>query len=493
MNDFETYLQKSGEVGFIEEVNGSFAYVSGLPTVRPAEMVAFEDGNFGQVLSLSRERCEVLSFAAPFLRVGERVARTNHFLEIAVGEAVLGRTIDPFCRPLDWATPLPALTEKRPLEAPPLGIAARKRITRSLQTGVTLVDLLLPLGKGQRELVVGDRKTGKTSFLLQVILTQARQKVVCIYAAVGRKRTDIKKIEEFLRREKINENVVLVAASSQDPPGLIYLAPFTALTLAEYFRDLGRDVLVILDDLSTHAKFYREVSLLGKRFPGRDSYPGDIFYLHSRLVERAGNFLHPSQGEVSITCLPVVETIEGDFTGYIQTNLMAMTDGHLYFDSGLFARGRRPAVNPFLSVTRVGRQTQTPVKRDINREVTALLALFEETSGLAHFGLSFSESIKQTMSMGERLYTLFDQPPAKIVPENAQIVLFGLVWSDFWRDKEKEEIQADFAKLLLAYETQKEVRQLFDGLVGQAPTFNQFLVLLGGKRGQILKILGKNA
>lgn len=491
MGDFENSLQEKKEVGFVEEVDHFLLYASGLPRVRPGELVFFEDGGFGQVLSFSRERTEILSLIPRNAGVGMRVARSGRFGEMPVGTELLGRTIDPFGRAIDWSRPLPQPSHRRPLEVIPAGIAGRRRIKRQLETGVSLVDLIIPLGRGQRELIIGDRKTGKTSFLLQVLLTQARQGTVCIYAAIGKKKVDIKNAEEFFERQQIMQQMIVVAASSDEPAGVICLAPFAAMALAEYFRDSGRDVLVVFDDLLTHAKFYREIALLGRRFPGRSSYPGDIFYLHSRLLERAGNFIHPAgrDGEVSLTCLPVVETAQSDFTGYIQSNLMSMTDGHLFFDASLFAKGRRPAINPFLSVTRVGRQTQTPVCREINRDATALLALYEKTQGLAHFGMGLSEGIKQTLAMGERLYGYFDQTAGETIPLVVQQVLLGLLWNDFWHGKEKEVMKEEMQKLRQICQESEETRRLFAETVQTATSYNHLLSLLREKRASFTALV----
>ena len=239
---------------------------------------------------------------------------------------------------------------------------------RPMFTGMTLVDLMIPLGRGQRELVLGDRKTGKTQFLLQAALAQASVGTVCVYACIGKKKAEILRVKEFFAKEGILDKTVIVASSSQDSTGEIFTCPYTAMAVAEFFRDRGQDTLVLLDDMTTHAKFYREMSLLLRKFPGRDSYPGDIFHIHSKLLERSGNFVIKKDGnemDVAITCLPAAETIQGDLTGYIQTNLMSMTDGHIYFDNELFFKGRRPAINPFISVTRVGYQTQTSLRKEM--------------------------------------------------------------------------------------------------------------------------------
>src|SRR5581483_5765076 len=353
MKDFLTYLKETEEVGYISQVINFLIEIEGLPSARLNELVVFETGEIGRITTIAHKSVEVITFSKTSVKVGTRVTRTNEFLMVGVGDGLLGKTVDPLGASLDPQNPIGKLSELRPIDVTPGGIDTRSRITKPLETGATLVDLIIPLGMGQRELVIGDRKTGKTSFLIQAILTQAKRGTICIYAAIGKKTLDIKKIEELFQKSGIAKNTVVVASSSQDPVGVIYLTPYTAMTVAEYFRDSGRDVLVVLDDLSTHAKFYREISLLGRRFPGRNSYPGDIFYTHAKLLERAGNF-KTAKGPVSITCLPVTEAVQGDLTGYIQTNLMSMTDGHIYFDNDLFSKGKRPAVNTFLSVTRVG-------------------------------------------------------------------------------------------------------------------------------------------
>ena len=402
MNDFNKYLQATGETGYVEEMNQSIAQVSGLPGARLAELVVFEEGEMGQVMGLGAGRVEVLVLARLEVKVGARVVRTGGPLKIAVGEAMLGKMIDGLGRGAEGQ-------EMREVDVVPSGIAARQKISRPLETGVALVDLLIPLGRGQRELVMGDRKTGKTNFVLQTISTQAQLGTVCVYAAIGKKNTEIMQAEGFFTETGAVKNLVIVASSSHDPVGEIWLTPYTAMTVAEYFRDKGRDVLLVLDDMTAHAKFYRELSLTARRFPGRESYPGDIFYVHSKLLERAGNF-KVGAAEAAITCLPVVDTVQGDMTGYIQTNLMSMTDGHIYFDSDLYFAGRRPAINPFLSVTRVGRQTQSQPQRQLATEMIAALANYERTQAFVRFGAELGESARQVLARGERILKFFSQP-----------------------------------------------------------------------------------
>lgn len=480
--DFTDYLNQVEEIGIVSEVARSITYISGLPNAKPAEVIIFETGGFGQILSLSHDFAEALVFTdGQKVKVGTRVTRTNQLLEIPVGEELLGQILNPLGRTLSLSQ-LKKPNYFRHVETPAPGIDERKRVKRPLETGVTMVDMIIPLGKGQRELIIGDRKTGKTNFLLQTVLMQARQGAICIYAAIGKKRLDIKKVEEFFAKNNILENAVIVASSSQDPAGIIYLTPYTAMSIAEYFKDQGRDVLIILDDLTTHAKFYREISLLGRRFPGRNSYPGDIFHTHARLLERAGNFI-AKNGESSITCLPVVETTQGDLSGYIQTNIMSMTDGHLYFDSDLFAKGRRPAINPFLSVTRVGHQTQSKIKREINRELTSFLTLFEKMQGFVHFGAELSETIKSTLLTGERIFAFFEQTAHETLSPNIQVFIFSLIWAGIWQDKNPEEMAKAIEKIIKVYQTESG-RKKIDALVEKAESFNDLLNLVKELKGK---------
>lgn len=258
------------------------------------------------------------------------------------------------------------------------------------------------------------------------------------------------------------------------------------MTVAEYFRDQGEDVVVVLDDLSTHAKFYREISLLARRFPGRDSYPGDIFYTHARLLERAGNFVHKEKGEVAITCLPVAETVEGDFTGYIVTNLMGITDGHIYFDSNVYYQGRRPAINAALSVTRVGKQTQTKMKRDINRELTSFLALYEKMQNFSHFGAELTASVKDILKTGDSIYKFFDQSRELIVKEEVQLMLFALLWAKIIDEPTEEGYSKLKTNLTKAYE-KEQVKTLFKTVLEQ-PSFNSVLAKVIQNREQLVAL-----
>ncbi|OGH19173.1 MAG: hypothetical protein A2868_00015 [Candidatus Levybacteria bacterium RIFCSPHIGHO2_01_FULL_40_15b] len=474
---FEDYLKQTGEIGYVEQVVGPIVHASGLPGVRCEELVMFENSEMGQVLSLSENLVEILTFSRYSARVGSRVARTKKAFEMPVGRELLGQIIDPFGRSFDHTKTVPVVRETKNILVKPAGIEKRRTIKRHLVTGVTIVDLLIPLGLGQRELLIGDRKTGKTNFLLAAILSQARRGTVCIYAVIGKRKIDIKKIEDLFVKNNVMKNVIIVSTTSYDPQGLVHLTPYSAMTLAEYFRDQGIDTLLVMDDLSTHAKFYREISLLGRRFPGRNSYPADIFHTHSRLMERAGNFIVGNR-EVSITVLPIVETNQGDLSGYIQTNLMSMTDGHLYFDASLFSQGIRPAINPFISVTRVGQQTQSPLKRSIARELRSFLTLYQKTRRFLHFGEELNESIKTILATGDNITRFFHQPPSSITHENIQIFLFAMLWSNFWKDEKFDAIKLDCDRWTLMYEENKAFRKNIDNIIASSSHLNELLLKL---------------
>ncbi len=460
MKDFKYYLDKIGEIGFVQESLHSIVYVSGLPDAHPDEIVMFENGDIGQVFSLNSEYIEVLVFSRNPLKVGSEVVRTGEALSIPAGVEILGRTIDPLGIPQDGISASMVDVPKVSLEREPSKIMDRKIVDKPLETGVTIVDLVVPLSRGQRELVIGDRKTGKTEFLRQVIVSQASRGTICIYAVIGQKRVDIIKLRDFLKEKNVLKNTIIVASSSSDAPGLTYLTPFSAMTIAESFRDKGMDVLIILDDMTTHARVYREISLLARRFPGRGSYPGDIFYLHAKLVERAGNF---KKG--SISALPVAESLLGDLSGYIQTNLMSMTDGHIFFDIDLYNDGKRPAVNPFLSVTRVGHQTQSQLLKDISRELSSFLVNYDTMKQFLHFGAEVGAEAKKTLMLGERVDVFFNQGTTSIMPINVNILTLGGLWAGIWNETKLPELKRDLEQIILHYQTDDIYKKKIDDLI----------------------------
>jgi len=485
MKQFNDYLNETGEIGYVKKVVNVIIYVDGLPSAHPGEVVMFEGGQIGQITSLKHDLVEILTFSKKVARTGERVARTGRLTTVPVGPELLGKIINPLGEPISESADPIKTQEIRPVEVKPAGIMTRRVIKKQLDTGVGIVDLMVPIGHGQRELVIGDRKTGKTNFLLQMMVSAVHQGNICIYAAIGKKKIDIKKVEEYLKANGVLDKVIIVASTSQDPAGEIFLTPYTAMTIAEYFRDHGQDTVVVLDDLLNHAKFYREVSLIANKFPGRNSYPGDIFYVHSRLMERAGNFLIDNK-EIAITCIPVVESSQGDFSGYIQTNVMSMTDGHIYFDSNLFSEGRRPAINPFLSVTRVGKQTQSASKRSINRELLSFMTLFEKLRNYSHFGAELTDSVKVTLNTGNKLLSIFEQDPDIIIPGNIQSIFLTLIWSGAIKDAEPKKIFEYRNKLVSLYNTDPAYRKFTDEAVNNTNSFNDLLLLVQNNLNQFL-------
>ncbi len=479
MKNFKAYLEKTKEIGYVEQVLHTIVYITGLPEAQPYELVVFEEGQLGQVFSLTGDYVEVILLTKERIEVGAKVTRTGEQIKIPVGDGLLGKVLDPLGAQINGKRHK-SIAEYRPTKVAPPGINARKDLHRPFETGISIVDLVISLGMGQRELVVGDRKSGKTPFLLRVANAAAIQGQVVVYCAIAKKRLDIKMIEAYFKKNGTTKSTVLVAAGPADPAGIVYLSPYTAMTIAEYFRDTGRDVLIIFDDLTAHAKYYREITLLGKRFPGRSSYPGDIFYIHSRLLERAGNFIllqkdkagKMVQKEVAITCLPVAELVAGDLSGYIQTNLMAMTDGHIYFDINYFNEGKRPAVNPFLSVTRVGRQTQTPLVRDLNRELTSFLVKQEDLGQFMHFGTELADETRKEVELGKRIGVFLDQPSDIIIPLNISCVLFAGLWAGYWGSKDIENIKRELLALVNYYKKDQKYKKSIDALVSQSQSLD---------------------
>ncbi len=480
MKDFNFYLESIGEIGFVEQTLHSVVYVSGLPEVRPNEIVLFESGEMGKVLTLNKEDAEILLFKGSDVRVGSKVVRTGEILKIPVGNNLLGRAIDPLGVTIDGKGQLTE-SEWVDVDKPPPKITERKTPDKPMETGVSLVDIVVPLARGQRELVIGDRKTGKTEFLLQTMMTQAGKGAICIYAVIGQKRTDILKLREFFESQKVMKNIVIVASSSSDISGLIYLTPYTAMSLAEYFRDQGLDVLLILDDMTTHAKVYREISLLSRRFPGRSSYPGDIFFIHARIVERAGSF---KKG--SITLLPVAESLMGDLSGYIQTNLMSMTDGHIFFDINLYNEGKRPSVNPFLSVTRVGHQVQSKLVKDIGREVTSFLVTYDRMKQFLHFGAEVGQSARNVLALGSKVDIFFNQANFVNVDINVNILTLGGLWAGIWDDVETLGLKRSFEKIILTFNTNDNYKKEVVDLINKSKNFSELVTYLR-REGEIIR------
>ncbi len=474
MSTFDYYLEKTGEIGYADQVIGNLVYASGLPSVSPGELVVFENGDLGSTLSLSVKEAEILTLSAQYVAPGLKVARTGQQFQVPVGNYLLGTKITPLTvnSLVDNAKKLKQI-EWRMVDTDPKKLADRESVKDPFETGVSAVDLITPLGRGQRELVLGDRKTGKTRFLFQIVANHTKSGAVCVYAAIGKKRSDIAQLTESLLKEADSKKTVVVYSTASDPPGLSYLTPYVAMTIAEYFRDQGEHVLVVLDDLSTHAKYWRQISLLARRFPGRNSYPGDIFYLHSRLLERAGNF---KKG--SITAFPVAETVLGDISGYIQTNLMSMTDGHLFFDSDLFDQGRRPSINPLLSVTRVGLQTHSALLKDLARTLTSFLVYIERMRRYMHFGSELGEEARSNLALGDRVMTFLQQGQEEIIPIGVNIALAGALWAGVWRGVELEKMKSQTQAIVAKYGQDKSFAKSIDLLVANHSSFKDLVTTI---------------
>lgn len=487
LQDFNYYLTTFHEYGEVTEINYPIVTAAGIPSVKLNEIVMFDTNETGQVISLHENSVKIMLFSRKGIKIGTKLSRTNSQLQVQVGNDLLGRIINPLGQPItNLLTPIHA-EETRPIDIPPLGISRRRKITHPLVTGTAVVDIMIPLGKGQKQLVLGDRKTGKSSFVLSAIKSQIKEGAIAIVATIGKRRTDIKALEEFMLSENRQKQMLIVATSAFDSPGLIFLTPFTAMTIAEYFRDQGKDVIIIFDDLLTHAQFYREFALLAQTFPGRDSYPGDIFYVHARLLERAGNFIHEEKGQTSISGLPIVETQDGDLTGYIVSNLMSITDGHLFFDSNVFAQGRRPAINIPLSVTRVGRQTQNTIEKDINRELSSLFAVYEKGENLSHFGSEMTESVKSIFSIAEKVFVMFNQPAGLIMPKEVSLVLFALIWLNILNDAPSIEN----ARRNMVINCENEQNRLLLKSLLNASNFNAFLKNVKDNKELIMPLLNE--
>ena len=410
------------EVGTIMTVSTGIAKVSGLPSVGFEELLQFPAGVFGIAFNLDEDEIGVVLLGEyQDLHAGDRVERTGRVMDVAVGDGLLGRVIDPLGRPLDGHGPV--VTVKRlPIERPAPPIMERAPVTVPLQTGLKVIDALIPIGRGQRELILGDRQTGKTAIALDTILNQRGQDVVCVYCAIGQRASAVAKAVAILREKGALDYTVVVVTEGNDPPGLAYIAPYAATSIAEHFMEAGRDVLIVYDDLTQHARAYRELSLLLRRPPGREAFPGDIFYIHSRLLERATH-LRKERGNGSLTALPIIETEAQNLSAYIPTNLISITDGQIYLSPGLFELGVLPAVDVGKSVSRVGGKAQRAAYRVVAGDLKLAYAQFEELETFARFGARLDEDTRKVLEHGRRVRACLKQPEFAPVPVPAQIAV----------------------------------------------------------------------
>jgi F-type H+-transporting ATPase subunit alpha len=410
------------EVGTITSVATGIAMVSGLPNVGFEELVRFPGDLLGIAFNVDADEIGVVLLGEYFhLHAGDEVERTGRVMDVTVGDGLLGRVIDPLGRALDGKGPV-ATSERLPIERPAAPIMDRAPVTVPLQTGLKVIDALIPIGRGQRELILGDRQTGKTAIALDTILNQSAQNVVCIYCAIGQRASAVAKTVANLREKGALEHIVVVVTEGNDPPGLAYIAPYAATSIAEHFMEAGRDVLIVYDDLTQHARAYRELSLLLHRPPGREAFPGDIFYIHSRLLERATH-LGKDRGGGSLTALPIIETEAQDISAYIPTNLISITDGQIYLSPSLFELGVLPAVDVGKSVSRVGGKAQRAAYRAVAGDLKLAYAQFEELETFARFGARLDEGTRKIIEHGRRIRACLKQPELAPVSVPAQITV----------------------------------------------------------------------
>lgn len=484
--------QLISEYGEVEYVRHPLVKIKGLPSVQTGELLKFDRDGYGQVISFDGEFVHAMSFSQRPCLIGDKVMRKDKKLSIDAGDHLLGRVIDPLGEAQFGQEIKKDENNFKLVDTSPPLLSQRRPITHFLRTGTAIVDTILPLAKGQRQIITGDRNTGKSTFARKLVKTQVLDGNIVIYACISKKMNAVKRIYAYFEENKLTQNIVMVATFAQDPASLVVLTPFTAMTIAEHFRNQGHDVVVILDDLSGHAKAYREVALLNRQFPGRDSYPGDIFYLHARILERAGAIANPNpkaknKDTVSITCLPISETSNNDLTGYIISNLISITDGHILLDTTLFQQGRRPAINPSLSVTRVGKQTQTPLQRDITRTLTTFLSKYEKAKGMTHFAAELSQESQNLLRRGSHLWAFFTETSDFIIPLEVQLVFIAIIWTG-WLENVKNKTLIQYRNNLSNHYYQQEaVQKLLQELV-KAPSFDQLLEEIKSKQQTLINL-----
>jgi F-type H+/Na+-transporting ATPase subunit alpha len=397
------------DVGSVLEVGDGIARVSGLSRAMSSELLEFPGGVFGMALNLEEDNVGAIILGDfEDIKEGDTVKSTGRIVEVPVGDALIGRVVNALGQPLDGKGPI-ATTKFRPVERVAPGVIARQAVDVPLQTGLKAIDAMIPVGRGQRELIIGDRQTGKTAIAIDTIINQKKGDVVCIYVAIGQKLSKIAQVMATLEEYGAMDHTIIVAASAADSAAMQYIAPYAGCAMGEEFMETGKDALIIYDDLSKHAWAYRQVSLLLRRPPGREAYPGDVFYLHSRLLERAAR-LSKEWGGGSLTALPIIETLLGDVSAYVPTNVISITDGQIYLESDLFYAGIRPAMNVGISVSRVGGNAQLKAMRQVAGKLRLELAQYRELAGFAQFGSDLDKATKAQLERGVRLQELLKQP-----------------------------------------------------------------------------------
>lgn len=453
VDDFDLKAEKK-EIGFVSSVGDGIVVINGLDHAMYGEVVVFDNGVRGMVQNIERNRIGVILFGdEEGIVEGSRAVRTNKMAGIPVGDAFLGRVVDALGNPIDGEGEI-VTRDYRPIEQPAPGIIDRKTVNVPLQTGILAIDSMFPIGRGQRELIIGDRQTGKTSIAMDTILNQKGKNCLCIYVAIGQKESTIASLVENLKKHEAMSYTCVLAATAADPAPIQYIAPYAATSLAEYFMYEGKDVLIVYDDLSKHAVAYRALSLLLGRAPGREAYPGDVFYLHSRLLERSCR-LSDELGGGSITALPIIETQDGDVSAYIPTNVISITDGQIFLESNLFFEGQRPAVNVGLSVSRVGGAAQTKAMKKAAGSLRIDLAQYREMAVFTQFSSDLDESTKTQLTQGAILMELLKQPLGRPLSLGEQVVTLVLALHKEFLDVDKKEVKS-LQNRVLQYFEEKE-------------------------------------
>lgn len=421
------------DTGTVMTVGDGIATVYGLENCMSNELIEFGDGVFGMALNLEKDFVgAVLLGSDENIKEGDAVRRTGKIVSVPVGEAMLGRVVNALGQPIDGKGPI-ITTESRPIETPAPGIIERQSVNRPLQTGIKAIDSMIPIGRGQRELIIGDRQTGKTAIALDTIINQKGKDVVCVYVAIGQKRSTVAQVVETLQKNGAMDYTIVVSATASELAPLQYIAPYSGCAMGEYFTYKGRDVLCVYDDLSKQAVAYRTLSLLLKRPPGREAYPGDVFYLHSRLLERAAN-LNKEAGGGSLTALPIIETQASDVSAYIPTNVISITDGQIFLETELFNAGIRPAVNPGISVSRVGGNAQIKAMKKVSGSLKLLYSQYRELQSFSQFGSDLDKDTKARLEQGERIVEVLKQGQNAPLTVEHQVIIIYAVVNNFLKD-----------------------------------------------------------
>jgi F-type H+-transporting ATPase subunit alpha len=443
---YENALQVD-DVGTVIQVGDGISRVHGLEKCMAGELLEFPGEVYGMALNLEEDSVGAVLLGADYgIKEGDMVKRTGRIVEVPVGESLIGRVVNSLGQPLDGKGPIKTDTY-RPIEQNASGIIDRQSVFQPLQTGIKAIDSMIPIGRGQRELIIGDRETGKTAIAIDTMINQKTENTICIYVAIGQKKSTVAQMTKMLEEAGALDYSIIVSASASDPAPLQYIAPYAGVSMAEEFMYAGKDVLIIYDDLSKHAVAYRAMSLLLRRPPGREAYPGDVFYIHSRLLERAAK-LSDEKGGGSITALPIIETQAGDVSAYIPTNVISITDGQIYLEAELFNSGQRPAVNAGISVSRVGGAAQTKAMKKVAGKIKIELAQYSELKAFAQFGSELDQATQNTLQHGERLMEILKQGQNDTMSMEHQVIIIYAVINKYLMDIPLEEIKRFEAELI---------------------------------------------